>query len=370
MIKHSYPTIGNKETQAVNAVLKTKHLAQGDAVRRFEEATARYLGGKGLKAAAANSGTSALHLALLALGISAGDEVIIPSYACSAVLNAVNYTGARPLLADINETDFNLSIESTRKKITSRTRAIILVHQFGFPAETDKFLSLKIPIIEDCAQSIGAKYHNKLVGTFGMLAIFSFYATKMLCTGYGGMVVSKDRKLINKVRDLIDYDNRDDYITRYNYQMSDLSAALGLAQLRQLDRFIQRRREIAARYTKALGSLEIPSLILPTVFRSPVLRHSRDSERRMANGTKDTFFRYVIRHPKADRIIPSLNRAGIEAKKPVYKPLHRYLGLNPNQFPNAEQAHRTAISLPIYPSFTGRQINYITDNLAKTLKSI
>lgn len=349
MIKHSLPTIGQTEIKATTNVLKSRHLAQGDAVRRFEEATAKYLGNKGLKAVAANSGSSALHLALLALGISADDEVIIPSYVCSAVLNAVNYTGAKAILADINKNNFNLSIESVRKKTTGRTKAIILVHQFGFPAEIDRFLSLKIPIIEDCAQSIGATYHNKQVGTFGKLSVFSFYATKMLTTGYGGMVVSEDNKLINKVRDLIDYDNRNDYVTRYNYQMSDLSGTLGLSQLKQLGRFIQRRREIAALYNRHLQSVILP-------YENP------DSQ--------SVFFRYVIRHPKADKIIPSLNRAGIEAKKPVYMPLHRYLGLKPGQFPNTEQAHRTAISLPIYPSLTTRQANYIIDNLAKTLKSI
>lgn len=354
MIKHSCPTIGQPEAQALNSALKSKHLAQGNVVRRFEDSVAKYLSNKNIKTIAVNSGSSALHLALLSLGTSAKDEVILPSYACSAILNAVNYTGAKPILADINKNSFNLSVESVKKKITSRTKVIILAHLFGFPAETNKFLSLGIPIIEDCAQSIGATYKNKQVGTFGKLSVFSFYATKMLTTGYGGLVMSKDNKLTDKIRDLIDYDNRNDYITRYNYQMSDLSASLGLAQLKQLNQFIRRRRKIAAHYTRHLSSLNLSSLILPA--EQP--------------DTTSTFYRYVIKHSQAGRIIRNLNRAGIEAKKPVYKPLHRYFGLNPSDFPNTEQAHRSAISLPIYPSLTDRDRNYITDNLVKILKSI
>ncbi|MBI5778224.1 MAG: DegT/DnrJ/EryC1/StrS family aminotransferase [Planctomycetes bacterium] len=354
MIKHSCPTIGQTEARSLNAVLKTRHLAQGPMVHGFEDALVRYLKNKNLKAVAVNSGSSALHLALLSLGISAKDEVIIPSYICSAVLNTINYTGAKPVLADINENNFDLSIDSVKRKITRRTKAIIVAHQFGFPAEIDKFLSLGVPIIEDCAQSIGAACHNKQMGTFGQLSVFSFYATKMLCTGYGGMVVSGNKKLINKVRDLIDYDNRNDYIPRYNYQMSDLSASLGLAQLGQLNRFISRRRKIASRYTRDLSLLHLSSLILPA-------------------GQSDTapvFFRYVIRHPRADKIIMALHYAGIEAKKPVYRPLHQYFGFSPKDFPNAEQAHRSAISLPIYPSLTDHQVNYIIDNLVKILKRL
>src|SRR3989339_441910 len=354
MIKHSCPTIGPAEVQSLNHQLKSKHLAQGQAVRKFEDSAAGYLGHQRLNAVAVNSGTSALHLAVISLGITKGAEVILPSYACSAVLNAVNYTGARTVLADINKNDFNLSVESVTKKITRRTKAIIVAHLFGFPAQINKFLPLGIPVIEDCAQSIGAAYHNKPAGTSGKLSVFSFYATKMLTTGYGGMVISNDSKLTDKIRNLINYDNRDDYIIRYNYQMSDLSASLGLIQLKQLDKFIRLRRNIASHYTESLLALNLSSLILP--LEQPQ--------------TTSAFYRYVIRHPRADKIIFSLNRAGIEAKKPVYKPLQRYLGLQPGDLPNSEQAHRSAISIPIYPSLTLKDQNYITDNLVKILKSI
>jgi dTDP-4-amino-4,6-dideoxygalactose transaminase len=176
----------------------------------------------------------------------------------------------------------------------------------------------------------------------------------MLTTAYGGMVVSKDRKLIDKIRDLIDYDNRNNYIIRYNYQMSDLEASLGVAQIKQLDRFIQRRHQIASSYTQSLQSLNLSSLILP-------------KER---PNTTSVFYRYVIRHPYADKIILQLNRNGIEVKRPVYKPLHRYLKLNNKDFPVTEKIYRTAISLPIYPSLTSKQINYIIHTLFKILKRL
>ncbi|MFH0888203.1 MAG: DegT/DnrJ/EryC1/StrS aminotransferase family protein [Planctomycetota bacterium] len=377
-IKHSYPSINQTTFKALSTVLRSGYIAQGKIVKRFEQEVVKYSKGKNINAIAVNSGSSALHLALLSLGVSTKDEVIIPSYVCSAVLNAVNYTDAKPIIADINDYDLNLNIQSVKNKITKRTRAIIVSHLFGFPAEIDKFLSLKIPIIEDCAQSIGATYKNnhlrhppapsrtdgvgnriragssEQVGTFGKLAVFSFYATKMLTTGYGGMIISKDKKLVNYIRDLINYDNRDNYIQRYNYQMSDISAALGISQLNQLDRFIHRRREIALQYTQTLQSLKIPSLILP----------------KEQPNTKSIFYRYVIRHPAADEIILQLNRCGIETKHPIYKPLHHYLKLNNKDFPVTEKNYRATISIPIYPSLTNKQINYITHTLFKILKRL
>jgi dTDP-4-amino-4,6-dideoxygalactose transaminase len=354
MIKHSCPTIGNREARVINAVLKTKYLSQGNVVRRFEESVVNYLGGKGIYAIAVNSGSSALHLSLLSLGIKKTDEVIIPSYACSALLNAINYISAKPVLADINEDDFNISFDSVNKKITSRTKAIIVAHLFGFPADMDRFSSLKIPVIEDCAQTIGATYKNKPVGTFGKLSVFSFYATKVLTTGYGGMVISQDYKLIDKILDRISYDNRDDYLVRYNYQMSELSAGLGLAQLDQLDTFIKKRSLIAKKYRQSLQSIQIEDLVLPTT----------------STDTEPIFYRYVIRHPRSEKLMKQLRRYGIEAKRPVYKPLHHYLKLDSKDFPNTEIAHRNATSLPIYPSLTNRQLNYIIDKVIKTLISV
>ncbi len=339
MINHSKSTIGASEAKALTDCLKSGWLAQGKYVRRFEQALSRYIGTR--DAVATNSGTSALHLALLSLGIKSGDEVILPSYLCTSVLNAVNYVGAKPVIVDINEDDFNISLAATRRNLTRRTKAIIVVHQFGFPTDIKSFLRLGVPVIEDCAQAIGAKINNRRVGSLGTLAIYSFYATKMLATGYGGMVSSNDRGLINKIKDLRDFDERDNYITRYNYQMSDLVAAMGIEQLKRLNEFVRRRQYIARVYSRRFKGI---SCQLP----------------RISKGTNPAFFRYVIRVRKSlSSFIKAMKRKGIETKRPIYKPLHRYLGLNKASFPNTEKAYGSAISLPIYPTLIEGKARYV-----------
>lgn len=342
-IPHSKPTLGNTEAKILKDVLASGYLAQGPRVAQLERAVARFMGVN--HATATNSGTSALHLTLLAMGIKPGDEVIIPSYVCTAVLNAVNYTGAKPVPADIS-VDFNLSYESARRRITKRTKAIILPHLFGYPADIDKFLLLGIPLVEDCAQSIGALYKGRKAGTFGKAAIFSFYATKMMTTGYGGMVASNDKRLLDKVRDLRDFDNRDDYKPRFNYQMSDLGAALGIVQLKRLPGFINRRIAIARRYAETTGYYAASC----SCYVQPV------------------FHRYIISVVNPGSAIKSLARKGIEAKRPVYQPLHRYLGLPAKDFPVTEAAYKTALSIPIYPSLNGPEVNYLIKNVGQTLK--
>ncbi len=339
MIHHSQPTITAQDFRAIGACLKSGWLVQGKYVRQFEQTLSRYVSTK--DAVATNSGTSALHLALLALGVKKGDEVILPSYLCTSVLNAVNYVGAKPVIVDINNDDFNISLTATRRKLTRRTKAIIIVHQFGFPTDIKPFLRLGVPVIEDCAQAIGAKYKGRRVGSLGTLAIYSFYATKMLATGYGGMVSSNNRGLINKIRDLRDFDERDDYITRYNYQMSDLVAAMGVTQLKRLNEFVRRRQHIARIYDNALKGV---SCQLPKISK----------------GTSPAFFRYVIQiSGSINTFIKSMLRKGIEVKRPIYKPLHQYLDLNKASFPVTEKAYGSAISLPIYPTLTEAKAQYV-----------
>ncbi|MBI4712422.1 MAG: DegT/DnrJ/EryC1/StrS family aminotransferase [Planctomycetes bacterium] len=348
------PTLGQEEQKALAGTLHSNYLAQGERVRAFEKAIACYHHLSG--AVATNSGTSALHLCLLGMGIKPGDEAIIPSYVCPAVLNAVNYTGAKAVLADIDES-FNLCPDSTQRKITGRTKAIIVPHLFGIPAQIDKFMKLGVPVIEDCAQSIGATYNGKKVGTFGHAAIFSFYATKMLTTaGHGGAVASNDTKFILRIRNLRDFDECDDYKIRYNYQMTDLEAAVGLVQLKKLPGFIRKRQQTAHRYNQALSSLTL----------SPSGRGEGEGVRLPID--TGIFYRYVLRHPQANRIIKYMNSKGIETKRPVYKPLHHYLGLSAKDFPVTEKTYRTAFSLPIYPSLTGKQTDYIIENVQKCIQ--
>lgn len=349
MISHSKPTIKKEEIEAVSNVLRQGFISQGPLVRQFEEKFCKFMASH--YAQATNSGTSALHLALLALKIKPADEIIIPSFVCTAVLNAVNYLRAIPKLVDINAHDFNINPESVENNISSRTKAIIVPHMFGEAADMTALLKFRIPIIEDCALSPGATFKNKKVGSFGLISIFSFYATKMMSTAEGGMVVTHDRAIYSFIADLTDYDNKQVYRVRYNYKMNELAAAMGIEQLKKLKSFILHRQKIAAMYNNGLADLGIK---LPS----------------SNNDKAHTYFRYIIRIPeKADVLITKLNQVSIEAKKPIFKPLHNYLGLKDQDYPVTSQVYKTALSLPIYPSLTDRQVKFIITKVRQVLKS-
>lgn len=328
-IQHSKPTFSDSGSRLFASVFRSSKIASGRLVENFESKLSGYIGCAG--ALATNSGTSALHLSLLALNIGAGDEVLMPSYVCVSLLDAIHYVGAKPVLVDIDYDTFNMSLRDSKRKLTKKTRAIILPHMFGLPCDIKGFLALGLPIIEDCAQSLGAKYKGRPAGSFGTLTVFSFYATKIITTGYGGMVASHSKKLLAKMRDLAEPDKRQHYRTRYNYKMSDLEAALGLKQLARLNDFIRKRMEIAQAYTKALS----------------------DCGLRLPSATADgdhMFYRYAVKAGNPFFIKEALDKNGIEAIAPVHKPLHRYMRLSGRNFPNTERAYREVISLPIYPA--------------------
>jgi len=376
MIPHSKPTITESDIKSVLEVMRSGYIAQGKKVQQFEEKLASFIGVKG--GIATSSGTSALHLALAALGVGKKDEVILPTYVCTAPLNAIYHTGAKPILADINEDDFNISARDVEKKLTKKTRAIIVPHMFGLPTEMEKILSLGIPVIEDCAQSIGATVlrHQALgirhsvpgnrhsvpgnrqpatgnrhpasdtrhpVGSLGTLSICSFYATKLLATGEGGMVLSNDEELLSKIRDLRDYDEKDDFKVRFNYKMSDIEAAFGLSQLGKLPSFIKRRKEIAQKYCCAFSGCD---------FSIPAVYEDREH----------IFYRYVVRvHGKAEEFIDDMQNKDVECRRPVYKLLHHYLTCE--GFPVADKVYKNAVSIPIYPSLSDKDVDYIIETV-------
>jgi len=339
IIPHSKPTLNAADAKIVADVIKSGYIAQGKKVASFEQKFARFQ--KVRYAVAVNSGTSALHLSLLALGIKRGDNVIIPSFVCTALMNAVRYTGADIQIADIGE-DYNISIVSVSRKINKKTKAIIVPHMFGLPADLAPLLKLKIPIIEDCAQSIGANYKRKPVGSFGTLSISSFYATKMMTTGEGGMVTSNNQALINRIRDLRDYDNKNDYKTRFNYKMTDIQAALGIHQLSQLPNWIKKRKKIAQAYTQALKNSQLK---LPEQYAQ----------------REHIYFRYVIQTSNKQKLLNKLKSKGIHAASPIFKPLHKYLQLR--GYPCADHLMSKAISLPIYPSLSMNAVRYVIKNI-------
>jgi perosamine synthetase len=341
IIPHSQPTLSEKEVTALTEVVRSGQLSMGKQVEMFEQELSQYIGIKG--GVALNSGTSALHLALLALGIKENDQVIIPSFTCCALLNAIHYVRAKAVLVDIDPDGYNLDIKAVKKALDKRTKAIIVPHMFGLPADIGELTSLGIPLIEDCAHSLGAGYQGIKTGRFGLLAVFSFYATKLITTGEGGMVGSNSEELLEKIKDLREYDQKDDYKIRYNYKMTDLQAALGRVQLSRLPRLIIQRQKIAQRYLTEFKDLSL---------HLPCIPHNREH----------IFYRFVIRSEKdAHRIITALQEKGINCARPVYKPLHHYLGQT--NFSHTDSVWEKSVSLPIYPSLAEKDIARIIDGV-------
>jgi perosamine synthetase len=346
-IPHSMPTLGKEEARGLQEILASERITTGEEVERFEREMASYLGLKGAVATA--SGTAALHLSLLALGVKAEDEVIIPSFTCSALLNAVNYCRAKPIIVDVDEETMNISLAATHKALSKRTAAIVVPHMFGRPVENmDDFLSLGPPVIEDCAQSLGATHQGRMTGTSGTIAMFSFYATKVITTGHGGMVVSRNEEPLEHIRDLRDYDKKDEYKIRYNYCMTDLQGRMGRIQLEKLASFLKEREKRARWYERHLRGLE--GVVSPT--------------------QKGIYYRYVVKITKGrlQKALEKLHQNGIEAQRPVFLPLHRYLGLD--GFDATEKVFSEALSLPIYPRLTAEEVRYAAHCLSRAINTM
>ncbi len=336
MIPHSRPSLGEEEKKAVREVLDSLYIAQGPKTEEFEKRMAAFIGRR--YAIAVSSGTSGLMLSLMALGISKGGEVIVPSFACSALLHAVHILGAKAVPADIDPLDFNLNPQDVKKKISRRTKAVIAAHSFGRVSRMKEIEKLGVPVIEDATQALGASLGPQKAGAFGEISVFSFYATKMITTGEGGMVLTSSKKLAGILSDLRDYDKKETSRLRTNSKMTDLEAAIGIEQLKKLPGFIAKRREIAAGYRKLLKDFPIIC---------PVEDENRDH----------VYFRFVVRAKNAAGWIGELRRRGIDAKHPVFKPLHAVLGLSKSKYPETERAAKETVSLPIFPSMTREEWN-------------
>ncbi len=247
------PAIGQDEISAVTAVLESGKLAAGEHVAEFEKLFADYCGTT--HAIAVNNGTAALHAALLAADIGHGDEVIVPAFSFIATATAVSMTGAKPVFADVNEQTYNIDPQKVEDCITSKTRAVIGVHLFGQPFDIPGIQNIceshNLMLIEDAAQAHGAMWNGEKTGGFGQFGCFSFYATKNMTTGEGGMVTTSEKVSAERLRLIINHGQSEKYLhTRigYNYRLTDIAAAIGIIQLKKLEKFNNRRRKNAEYY--------------------------------------------------------------------------------------------------------------------------
>jgi len=345
VIRHSKPNIKRADLASVLENLVSDNIADGAMVRDFEKAFCEFYGQRGGAAVAVGSGMDALFFGLKSLGIGPGDEVILPSYLPPAPWLAITHCGATPVLCDIGS-DYNISAESARACITERTKAIIVAHLFGQPADLAAFSDFSVPIIEDCAQALGARCQGDLAGSVGKFAFFSFHASKMITTGYGGMFFSKDTRLCAAVRDIRNYNSREDLSPAWSSNITDFQAAMGINQLKSLPRFIEQRRKIAEIYTERFLQEHID---IPQIYE----------------GRESVFFRYPIRVKYSLKgAIEYLKKNSIEGKPPIAKPLHQMAGLPSEHFPESEKAFLKTLSIPIYPALRNEEVKYIAKVVA------
>lgn len=354
------PDIGDAEIAAVTDALRSGWVTTGPKARAFEEAFAAYLGG-GLQSIAVNSATAGLHLALEALGIGPGDEVIAPTLTFTATVEVVRYLGADPVLVDVDPVTLNIDPEAIRAAITPRTKAIMPVHYGGLACRMDAILAIArehgLKVVEDAAHALPTTWQGALVGQLASDAtVFSFYANKTITTGEGGMAVTRDPRLAERMRVMrlhgMSRDAFDRFTSKtpawyyevvapgFKYNLTDIAAALGLVQLQRLPRFLEQRQHLARRYHAALAGLP---LVLPA--DAPA-------------GDVHAWHLYVVRLAAGarlprDELIQALSERGIGTSV-HYVPLHRHpywrdrYRLAPEQFPNADAAYRAMLSLPLF----------------------
>src|SRR5262245_35412845 len=359
------PLLDGRETEYVLECLTTSWISSvGRFIAEFEREFAKFCGVK--HAIATNNGTTALHLALVSLGLQAGDEVIVPSLTYIASANAVRYCGATPIFVDNDLHTFNMDPSEVAAKITPRTRGIMPVHLYGHPVDLDPILELaerhRLFVIEDAAEAVGARYKGQRIGGHGNCATFSFYANKVITTGEGGMVTTSDDELAARLR-LFRGQGMDPHrrywfpVIGYNYRMTNIAAAIGLAQLERAGLHLERRKAVANGYNQRLACLS-DRIVLPKCeayadhaywMYTILLRENVPKER--------------------DQVMEELDTVGIETR-PVFYPMHMlppYRDAARGPFPRAERCSARGINLPTHGRLTEQDLNCIADALKSSI---
>jgi perosamine synthetase len=346
VIRLAWPALGEDELAAVAEVLESGQLTMGPKVAEFEEELARACEVE--HAVAVSSGTAALHLAVLALGIGPGDEVIVPAYTFPATANVVALAGARPVLVDVDPETMNMRPEAVADAVTERTGAVLVVHLFGRPArweEIEAAVPERVVLVEDAAGALGARRAGRACGGLGRLGCLSFHPRKIVTTGEGGAVTSDEGELAETIRTMRHHGWRDADMPApgLNYRLPDILCALGVTQLRRLESLLEERERLAAAYRERLeGRVELPSA---------------------DEGDRHGWQAYIVRIDRRDEALAALRNAGIEAQIGTYA-LHRLAAYrDQGPFPGADAAYERALALPFHSRLTGEDMDRVTEAL-------
>lgn len=351
---------GNEKKYVMDCLDSTWISSKGSYIEKFETSFAEYTGAA--FATSVNNGTAALHLALMAAGISAGDEVIVPDFTYVATPNAVHYTGATVIFADVCSHNWQIDPADIERKITDRTKAILLVHLYGAPCDMDRILSIckkhNLLLIEDCAEGIGTLYKGKHVGTFGDIAAFSFFGNKTITTGEGGMVISNNRQLIEKASHIKNQGITSKVywhdVIGYNYRMTNLCAAIGLAQLECIGEILADKIRVANAYRES--------------FRDTCIEfHEQEVD------TQHSYWMCSILLKNSglrDKLVNHMKKHEIDSR-PLFYPCHTmpmYADHNEIGFPVTDNLSYRGLNLPSYPELTNEDVSFIAATILKFLE--
>ena len=367
----SSPDISKSDIDAVVKVLKSPRLSLGPKLVAFEMAFARYMGLK--HAVAVNSGTSALHLLVRALGLGPGQEMITSPFTFVATSNCALFEGATPVFVDIDEDTWNMDVTKIEGAITPRTRLLMPVHIFGRPMPMDQVMRIAhrhgLPVVEDACEALGATYKRRKAGTFGVASTFAFYPNKQMTTGEGGMIVTDDDRLADLARSMRNQ-GRDPHAgwlaharLGYNYRLSDINCALGLSQLARVEKFIAARERVAARYIRKLS--EVEELVMPAPYRE-----GRISWFVFVVRLAD---RFTARH--RDAVMAALSARGIGTNN-YFSPVHlqkfyrEQFGYKPGDFPVTEKIAARTIALPFYNRLAPRDQDLVIETLKAAIAKL